>query len=122
MVALAREAAANGAKIIVLPEMATSGYSFFSRAEIAPVAETVPGPSTAALGAIADQYDAYIAFGMPQYVPSHNLYFNVAVLLGPDGQVVGTYRKRNNLLERRTTRRSPRRCRPSTRRTGGSPS
>ncbi|MEH1013982.1 nitrilase-related carbon-nitrogen hydrolase [Micromonospora sp. CPCC 206060] len=99
LVDLATEAAQNGAKIIVLPEMATSGYSFFSRSEIATVAETVPGPSTQALGQIADQYDAYIAFGMPQYVPQQNLYFNVAVLLNPLGKVAGVYRKRNHLLE-----------------------
>lgn len=99
MVAMATEAAENGAKIIVFPEMATSGYSFFSRAEIAEVAETVPGASSRALGRIADRYDAYIAFGMPQYVPRENLYFNVAVLLDPTGAVAGVYRKRNHLLE-----------------------
>jgi predicted amidohydrolase len=99
MVDLATEAARNGAKIIVLPEMATSGYSFFSRAELSAVAETVPGPTSRALGRIADRYNAYIAFGMPQYVPDLNLYFNVAVLLGPDGKVAGVYRKRNHLLE-----------------------
>lgn len=66
LVRLAKEAAREGAKIIVFPEMATSGYSFFSRAEIATVAETIPGPSTNALAAVADRYNAYIAFGMPR--------------------------------------------------------
>ncbi len=99
IVALATEAAENGAKLIVFPEMATSGYSFFSRAEIATVAETVPGPSTEAIGAVANSFNAYIAFGMPEYEPKKNLYFNAAVLMGPEGEVVGTYRKRNNLLE-----------------------
>src|SRR5690606_38477276 len=99
MIELATEAARNGAKIIVLPEMATSGYSFFGRSEIAEVAETIPGPSTRALGEIADTYDAYIAFGMPQYVERLNLYYNVAVLLDPDGEVAGVYRKRNHLIE-----------------------
>ena len=99
MVTLATEAGENGAKMIVLPEMATSGYSFFSRAEIATVAETVPGTSTEALGAVAKKFGAYIAFGMPEYEPKQNLYFNAAVLMGPAGEVVGTYHKRNNLLE-----------------------
>ncbi|HEV2727798.1 MAG TPA: carbon-nitrogen hydrolase family protein, partial [Solirubrobacterales bacterium] len=99
MVALATEAGEGGAKLIVLPEMATSGYSFFSRSEMSTVAETVPGPSTEAIGAVADSFDAYIAFGMPEYEPRKNLYFNVAVLMGPEGEVVGTYRKRNHLLE-----------------------
>jgi predicted amidohydrolase len=99
MVTLATEAGENGAKMIVLPEMATSGYSFFSRAEIATVAETVPGASTAAIGAVAKKFGAYIAFGMPEYEPKKNLYFNTAVLIGPEGEVAGTYHKRNNLLE-----------------------
>lgn len=99
LVRLAKEAARGGAKIIVLPEMATSGYSFFSRAEIATVAETIPGPSTYALAAVADRYNAYIAFGMPQFDPERNLYFNAAVLLGPTGKVEGIYKKRNHLIE-----------------------
>ncbi|MDK9628491.1 nitrilase-related carbon-nitrogen hydrolase [Propionibacterium freudenreichii] len=99
LVRLAKEAAREGAKIIVFPEMATSGYSFFSRAEIATVAETIPGPSTNALAAVADRYNAYIAFGMPQLDPERNLYFNVAVLLGPTGKVEGIYKKRNHLIE-----------------------
>ena len=36
---------------------------------------------------------------MPEYEPKKNLYFNAAVLMGPEGEVVGTYRKRNNLSE-----------------------
>ena len=99
LVSLATQAAQNGAKIIVLPEMATSGYSFFSRREIAAVAEKIPGPSSDALARVANRYDAYIAFGMPQYVPAENLYFNVAVLLDPRGNVASIYRKRNHLLE-----------------------
>jgi hypothetical protein len=36
---------------------------------------------------------------MPQFDPKRNLYFNVAVLLGPTGKVEGVYKKRNNLIE-----------------------
>src|SRR5436309_1883280 len=41
--ALTEEAAQKGAQIVVHTEMATSGYSFFSREEISHVAEAVPG-------------------------------------------------------------------------------
>ncbi|WP_158890131.1 nitrilase-related carbon-nitrogen hydrolase [Amycolatopsis anabasis] len=99
MVELTTNAASKGAKLIVLPEMATSGYSFFSRDEISKVAEELSGPTTAALSAVARQYKAYIAFGMPVFEPKTNLYYNSAVLLDPQGQVKGTYRKRNHLLE-----------------------
>src|SRR5689334_20075879 len=61
LIALSEEAAAQGAKVIVHTEMATSGYAYFSRAELSKVAEEVPGPTTAALGAVAAKYGAYIA-------------------------------------------------------------
>ncbi|MFK8850788.1 nitrilase-related carbon-nitrogen hydrolase [Streptomyces sp. Ac-502] len=99
MVELADRAAGKGAKLIVLPEMATSGYSFFSRAEMSEAAEQVPGKSTTALGAVAERHRAYIAFGMPVYEPDTNRYYNSAVLIGPDGRARGVYRKRNHLIE-----------------------
>jgi predicted amidohydrolase len=79
--------------------MATSGYSFFSRAEIAEVSEPIPGITTQALGAVAEQHGVYVVVGMPEFDPDLNAYFNSAVLIGPDGNVAGVYRKRNNLLE-----------------------
>ncbi len=99
LVDLTIEAAQAGAKIIVHTEMATSGYSYFSREQISGVAEQVPGATTQALGAVASQYGVYVAVGMPEYDPDLNEYFNSVVLIGPDGKVVGSYRKRNNLLE-----------------------
>ncbi|MCX4246373.1 nitrilase-related carbon-nitrogen hydrolase [Paraliomyxa miuraensis] len=99
LVRLSKEAAEHGAKIIVHTEMATSGYAYFSREEISKVAETVPGPSTTALGEVAREYGVYIVFGMPLYDPDKNVYFNSAVLLTPEGDVGGVYKKRSNLLE-----------------------
>lgn len=99
IVQLTEEAARNGAKIIVHTEMATSGYSFFSREQISRVAEQIPGPTTNDIAAVAAKYQVYVAFGMPEYDASLNSYFNSAVLVGPTGSVVGVYRKRNNLLE-----------------------
>ena len=99
LVDLTTQAGQNGAKIVVHTEMATSGYSYFSREQISGVAETVPGPTTQALGTVAKQFGLYVAVGMPEYDPELNEYYNSAVLIGPDGEVVGIYRKRNNLLE-----------------------
>ena len=99
LVQLTTQAAQAGAKIVVHTEMATSGYSFFSRQQISGVAEPIPGPSTAAIGAVAKQYQIYVAFGLPEYDANTNLYYNSVALMGPDGNVAGVYRKRNNLLE-----------------------
>jgi len=99
IVQLTRDAARKGAKIVVHTEMATSGYSFFSREQLSRVAEPIPGPSTRAIGAVAKEFGIYVAFGLPEYEPSTNLYYNAVALMGPKGEVVGVYRKRNNLLE-----------------------
>ena len=42
-------AARAGARLVVFPEAAITGYVFHSLEEAMPVAETIPGPSTAAL-------------------------------------------------------------------------
>jgi predicted amidohydrolase len=99
LVALTEEAARNGAKIIVHTEMATSGYAFFSRSEIAQVAEPIEGPTAAALGAVAQRYGAYVVVGLPTVAPATGQFFNSAVLIGPDGKVAGVYHKRSTLLE-----------------------
>ena len=44
------EAARNGARLIVHPEMATTGYCWASRAEVAPFVEPIPGPTTERFG------------------------------------------------------------------------
>lgn len=82
-------AAAEGAQLIVFPELALTGYgcgdAFFD------VAEPVPGPSTDQLIALARQRQIHIVWGMPERRLSGVLY-NAAVLVGPDGHI-GTWRK-----------------------------
>ena len=43
--ALMEEAAQNGAKLITMPEMATTGYCWYNREEVKPFIEPVPGPT-----------------------------------------------------------------------------
>ena len=43
---LVEEAAKHNARLIVLPEMATTGYCWESRTEIAPFVEPIPGPTS----------------------------------------------------------------------------
>jgi predicted amidohydrolase len=88
---LCEQAAAAGARLIVTPEMGTTGYCWFDRAEVAPFVETIPGPTTDCFAAIANKYNCYIVVGMPE-VDEDSIYFNSAVLIGPEG-VVGRHRK-----------------------------
>jgi len=89
---LVEEAAQHEARLVVLPEMATTGYCWDSRAEIAPHVEPVPGPTTERFQRLAANYDCYIAVGLAEVDPATDVYYNSLVLLGPEG-IVGTYRK-----------------------------
>lgn len=90
---LNEEAAAAGAKIIVNTELATTGYSFACREEIATLVETIPGPTTRKFGPIAEKYGCYIAIGLPEVDPRTGIFYNAAALVGPAGQIAGRCRK-----------------------------
>jgi predicted amidohydrolase len=89
---LVEEAAQHEARLIVLPEMATTGYCWESRAEIAPHVEPIPGPTTDRFQQLAARYDCYIAVSLPEVDPDTNIYYSSVALVGPEG-IVGTYRK-----------------------------
>ena len=55
------------------------------------VAEPIPGPSTDYFGRLAKEHNLYIVPGLLER--DGHLVYNVAVLIGPDGKIVGKYRK-----------------------------
>src|SRR5688500_2474321 len=57
-------AAEQGARLVVFPECILSGYSYRSKAEAWPHAETIPGPSTLALGEDCRQRNVWAVVGM----------------------------------------------------------
>jgi predicted amidohydrolase len=85
---LIAEAASQKADLVVLGETLT--YVNLNRA-FADVAEPIPGPSTEYFGRLAKQHNLYIVAGLVER--SGHLLHNTAALLGPDGQLVGAYRK-----------------------------
>ena len=97
LVALTEEAAASGARLIVHPEMATTGYCWASRTEIAPHVEPIPGPATELFGDVAARNKCYIVVGMPEIAQGTGIYYNSAALIGPDG-LIGIYRKTHSYL------------------------
>lgn len=84
------EAAAGGARLIVFPECALSGYCFPDRAAAVAAAEPVPGPAIAALTSDCAQLDVFVVVGLLE-VEGDRL-FNSAVLVGPSG-LMAVYRK-----------------------------
>ena len=89
---LVEEAAQHEARLIVLPEMVTTGYCWESRSEIAPFVEPIPGPTTGRFQHIATSYGCFIAISLPEVDPSTEVYYNSMALIGPEG-LIGTYRK-----------------------------
>jgi N-carbamoylputrescine amidase len=93
--ALARieEAARRGARLVCLPELFRTPY-FCQREDAAlfDLAETVPGPSTERLAAVARE--AGVAVVVPIFEKrAAGLYHNSAVILDADGRTAGLYRK-----------------------------
>jgi predicted amidohydrolase len=89
---LTEEAAAGGARLIVTPEMAPTAYCWATREEVAADVEPIPGPTTERFGEIAARYGCWIVVGLPEVAPETDVFYNSAVLIGPEGPV-GLYRK-----------------------------
>lgn len=89
---LVEDAATHGARLIVLPEMATTGYCWVSSDEIAPYTEPIPGPTTERFQIVASQHNCFIALGLPEVDLETGIYYNSMVLLGSEG-IIGKYRK-----------------------------
>jgi N-carbamoylputrescine amidase len=88
-----REAAAQGAQVVCLPELFRSPY--FCQTEDAAnfaLAEAIPGPSTEALGAVARQAGVIVIASLFER-RAPGLFHNTAAVIGTDGALVGTYRK-----------------------------
>lgn len=101
MVELATQAAEKGARLVVFPELAVSGYSFMSKQDAEGFAETLqnPGqgarsPSLVIMRALARKLDIHLIWGvLERSVGTDNL-FNSQVLMCPDGEFE-TYSKIN---------------------------
>ena len=88
-----RDAASQGAKLIVLQELHRSLY--FCQTEdvdVFDLAETIPGPSTDTLGALAKELNVVIVSSLFEKRAT-GLYHNTAVVLETDGSIAGKYRK-----------------------------
>lgn len=91
--ALIREAADKGAELVLLQELHRSLY--FCQTEdtaVFDLAETIPGPSTETLGALAKELGIVIVGSLFEKRAT-GLYHNTAVVLEKDGSLAGIYRK-----------------------------
>lgn len=77
--------------LIVFPELATSGYEL--GVKFTELAQRVPGPAVNLIAQRAADAGVYIAFGLATKEKVESVLFNSAVLVGPDGELLGSYNK-----------------------------
>ena len=88
---LVRAAAADGARLIVLPETWTYKGNLQRLPE---VAEAADGASNSLLAGLAAELGVYVLAGsLYERTSTPDYYFNTSVLFGPDGMALATYRK-----------------------------
>ena len=79
------------ADLIIFPEMSLTGYVLLD--QVYELAETIPGPATEKIEALAKKTGMHIVFGLPELSEkTQATVFNTAVFVGPQG-LIGKYRK-----------------------------
>ena len=92
LVQAAERVAGEGVQYAVFPETAISGYDFTDSAQLAPFVDTIPGRATEALLPLLRRTGMYLSVGIAEKDAVTGIFYNTAVLLGPEG-IVGKYRK-----------------------------
>lgn len=88
-----RQAAAAGARLVVLQELHTGPYFCQTEATCQfDRAETIPGPSTRLFGSLAAELGIVLVTSLFER-RAPGLYHNTAVVFERDGDIAGTYRK-----------------------------
>lgn len=85
-----REAASQGAQLVVFPECALTGYCFDRKEDALAHAEPIPGPATGAFASVGRDLGIHAVFGLLER--DGDRLFNALALVGLGG-LVGSYRK-----------------------------
>ena len=105
VVRLVGEAAAQGARLIVFPEVFVPGTPFWIDSVpiwdgdsawftlLADQAVVVPSPTTDRIGAAARDAGAYVVIGVDEREPQGSTIYNALLYFGPDGRLLNKHRK-----------------------------
>ncbi len=77
--------------LIVFPELVTTGYE--CGVQFTELAERAPGPTVNLIAQRAAEFKTHIAFGMALKEKVESIIYDAAILVGPDGEFIGDYRK-----------------------------
>ena len=94
LVGLIDEAAEQGADLVIAPEAVMHDFGP-PELSLAPIAEPLDGPFVATLAGAAKRRGLTVMAGMFEAVPGETHVFNTVVALGPDGGLIGRYRKQH---------------------------
>lgn len=92
LVPLVEQALRAGARMVVLPEMAATGYRFPNPERVRPLAEVPRGATFKLLSPMAKEHGAWIVCGFVE--DNDGRLFNSAMVINPDGKLETVYRKR----------------------------
>jgi predicted amidohydrolase len=85
---------ATSAELVVLPETATTGFTpGIAPEELWDLVSEVPGPVTEPIQEVARRLGVHVVLGTYERGPQRGTVYNTAALVGPDGAIVGAYRK-----------------------------
>ncbi|MFZ5918500.1 MAG: carbon-nitrogen hydrolase family protein [Chloroflexota bacterium] len=91
---LERAVRENGAELVVLPETVTTGFTpAMPVEELWQRVDVIPGATTAPIQRAARNLGVHVVFPTYERGPQRSVVYNSAALIGPDGQVIGVYRK-----------------------------
>jgi predicted amidohydrolase len=90
-IALVEQAAGEGATYVQLPEY----FNYRGKtSRYVEVAETIPGPTTSRLASLAQRLGIVLHIGSTfERSPDPHKTYNTSVVLGPEGEILATYRK-----------------------------
>jgi omega-amidase len=77
--------------LVIFPELVTTGYEL--GVGFTDLAERLPGHTVNLLAKDAAEMQTHVVFGMPIKEKVESVLYDAAVCLGPDGEIIGDYRK-----------------------------
>lgn len=83
------------AELVVFPEDVTTGFTPNMPVEqvYEQLADTIPGDITRQVGEAARRLGVHVVWPMYEKGPSSPIVYNSSALIGPDGEIIGVYRK-----------------------------
>lgn len=88
---ITRVASEQHVDLIVFPELITTGYEVGPR--FPNLAQLVPGAAVNVIAQRASEMGVHVVFGMATKEEVETIIYNTAVLIGPDGELIGQYNK-----------------------------